>query len=145
MKITVLAGGVGAARFLRGLVAAVPASDITVVVNTGDDARLHGLAISPDLDTIVYTLAGEIDPVRGWGLAGETWRSMQALERYLPVRPEGSSAAPEWFNLGDRDLATHFYRTGRLAEGASVVRKVTDFSARQVLCGAFEPNRTVED
>lgn len=129
MKVTVLAGGVGAARFLRGLVAAVPESSISAVVNTGDDTDLHGLAISPDLDTITYTLAGAIDPERGWGLAGETWHAMEALERYVDVRPADSSAAPTWFGLGDRDLATHFYRTGRLAEGATLT-EVTDEIAR---------------
>jgi LPPG:FO 2-phospho-L-lactate transferase len=90
------------------------------IVNTGDDTVLHGLSISPDLDTIVYTLAGAIDPTRGWGLVDETWTAMEALARYADVRPEGSAAAPTWFNLGDRDLATHFYRTARLAEGATL-------------------------
>jgi len=120
VTVTVLAGGVGAARFLRGLISVVPTDEVTAIVNTGDDTTLHGLAISPDLDTITYTLAGAIDPERGWGLAGETWRSMDALQRYVAVRPDGSSAAPTWFNLGDRDLATHFYRTSRLAEGADL-------------------------
>jgi LPPG:FO 2-phospho-L-lactate transferase len=119
--IAVVSGGVGAARFLRGLVAAVDdPTSITAVVNTGDDCSLHGLAISPDLDTIVYTLADAIDPVRGWGLVDETWRAMASLERYEAVRPPGSGAAPRWFNLGDRDLATHFYRTARLGEGATL-------------------------
>jgi len=95
------------------------------VVNTGDDCTLHGLSISPDLDTVTYTLAGAIDPERGWGLVDESWRAMQSLERYESVRPIGSSAAPRWFNLGDRDLATHFFRTARLAEGASLT-EVTD-------------------
>jgi len=120
MKVTVLSGGVGAAKFLRGLVAAVPADAVTAVVNTGDDTELHGLAISPDLDTITYTLAEATDTERGWGLAGETWRAMEALDRYVAVRPENSTAAPTWFNLGDQDLATHFYRTARLAEGATL-------------------------
>ena len=120
MSVTVLAGGVGAARLLRGMVRAVPPTDVTAVVNTGDDTVLHGLSISPDIDTITYTLAGAIDPERGWGLAGETWRAMEALARYAAVRPEGSSAAPTWFNLGDQDLATHFYRTARLDEGADL-------------------------
>ena len=125
-SIAVVSGGVGAARFLSGLIDAVddPGS-ITAVVNTGDDCSLHGLAISPDLDTVVYTLAGAIDPDRGWGLVDETWRAMESLERYEGVRPDGSTAAPRWFNLGDRDLATHFYRTARLAEGASLTA-VTD-------------------
>lgn len=122
MKITVLSGGVGAARFLRGLLAAVPASSVTAIVNTGDDTELHGLSISPDLDTITYTLADAIDPERGWGLAGETWHAMEALQRYVEVTPSGSSAAATWFGLGDRDLATHFYRTARLAEGATLTQ-----------------------
>ena len=120
MTVTVLAGGVGAARLLRGMVRAVSPDGVTAVVNTGDDTVLHGLSISPDIDTITYTLAEAIDPERGWGLAGETWRAMAALERYAAVRPEGSTAAPTWFNLGDQDLATHFYRTARLAEGADL-------------------------
>lgn len=118
--VTVIAGGVGAARFLRGLVEVVPPGAITAVVNTADDTVLHGLSISPDLDTILYTLAGAIDPERGWGLAGETWQAMESLARYAEVRPEGSAAATTWFNLGDRDLATHLYRTARRAEGASL-------------------------
>jgi LPPG:FO 2-phospho-L-lactate transferase len=118
--ITVLAGGVGAARFLRGLVQVVPPTDITAIVNTGDDTVMHGLFICPDLDTVTYTLAGAIDPDRGWGLNDETFRAMQALARFAAVRPPGSDAAATWFNLGDQDLATHFYRTARLAEGASL-------------------------
>jgi LPPG:FO 2-phospho-L-lactate transferase len=117
--VTVLAGGVGAARFLRGLIAAIEPDRVTAVVNTGDDTELHGLAISPDIDTIVYTLAGAIDPERGWGLAGESWQAMAALDRYGPSRPAGSAAGATWFRLGDRDLATHLYRTARLAEGAT--------------------------
>ena len=124
-RIAVISGGVGAARFLRGLIDAVDPSRITAVVNTGDDTVLHGLSISPDLDTITYTLAGAIDPERGWGLVDETWRAMAALDRYAAVRPAGSTAAPQWFNLGDQDLATHFYRTARLAEGATLT-EVTD-------------------
>jgi LPPG:FO 2-phospho-L-lactate transferase len=126
MKVAVLSGGVGAARFLRGLLAAVPAPSITAIVNTGDDTMVHGLAVSPDLDTIVYTLAGAIDPVRGWGLAGETWRAMEALQRYADVKPPGSAAATTWFNLGDQDLATHFYRTARLAEGATLTEVTSE-------------------
>lgn len=123
--ITVLAGGVGAARFLRGLVAAVDPASITVVVNTGDDSVINGLSVSPDLDTVTYTVAGAIDPERGWGLADETWRTMQALGRYVDVRPSDSRAANTWFNLGDQDIATHLYRTARLAEGATL-SEVTD-------------------
>ena len=116
--IAVLAGGVGAARFLSGLVQVVPPTQVVAIVNTGDDTELHGLDISPDLDTVTYTLAGAIDPERGWGLVDETWRAMEALGRYVTVRPPGSRAAPTWFNLGDTDLATHFYRTARRREGA---------------------------
>ncbi|HUV17703.1 MAG TPA: 2-phospho-L-lactate transferase [Ilumatobacteraceae bacterium] len=124
--VAVVCGGVGAARFLRGLIDAIDEpSSITAIVNTGDDCSLHGLAISPDLDTIVYTVAGAIDPARGWGLVDETWRAIESLERYESVRPDGSNAAARWFNLGDRDLATHFYRTARLAEGATLT-EVTD-------------------
>ncbi len=107
--IAALAGGVGAARLLRGMIEVVPAPDITAVVNTGDDTVLHGLHISPDLDTVVYTLADAINPDTGWGLADETWRVMESLARLGGVT---------WFNLGDRDLATHCYRTQRLGEGA---------------------------
>lgn len=124
-QVAVVSGGVGAARMLRGLVDAVDPARLTAVVNTGDDTELHGLSISPDLDTITYTLADAIDPERGWGLVDESWRAMSALERYAEVRPPGSRAAAQWFNLGDRDLATHFYRTARLREGATLT-EVTD-------------------
>ena len=100
----------GAARFLRGLVQVVEARDVVAVVNTGDDTVLHGLHVSPDLDTIVYTLADSISRERGWGLEGETWAAMEALGRY-PSRFA-------WFGLGDRDLATHLFRTQRLGDGA---------------------------
>ena len=118
--ITVLAGGVGAARFLRGLVLEVEPTNISVVVNTGDDTMMHGLNISPDLDTVTYTTANAIDPDRGWGLANESWRVMESLARYQDVKPDTSTAAGTWFNLGDRDLATHLYRTARIAEGATL-------------------------
>ncbi|HET6952417.1 MAG TPA: 2-phospho-L-lactate transferase [Acidimicrobiales bacterium] len=110
-SVTVLAGGVGAARLLTGMVLAVPPAAVTAVVNTGDDLVLHGLAISPDLDTVTYTVAGAIDPERGWGLRDESWQAMATLERY---------GGATWFGLGDRDLGTHLYRTQRLAEGASL-------------------------
>lgn len=124
--ICVLAGGVGAARFLRGLVQVVPAHDITAIVNTGDDTVLHGLSISPDLDTVTYTLANAIDPVRGWGLENESWTAMSELARFVNVRPQDSSAAPTWFNLGDKDLATHFYRTARMQEGATLAQVTSE-------------------
>ncbi len=109
--ITALAGGVGAARLLRGMVEVVPPSEITAIVNTGDDTVLHGLHISPDLDTVMYTLADAINPETGWGLAGETWKVMESLARLGGIT---------WFNLGDQDLATHCYRTQRLSEGAGL-------------------------
>ena len=127
--ITVLAGGVGAARFLSGLLQVRSASEITAIVNTGDDVVLHGLHISPDLDTVTYTLAGAINPETGWGLAGETWSAMDALQRYGDVRPLASSAGATWFRLGDRDLATHLYRTHRLREGASLSGVTAEIAA----------------
>ncbi len=99
----------GAARLLAGLVAVVPPAEITAIVNVGDDVELHGLHVSPDLDTVTYTVAGAIDPERGWGLAGETWHAMEALGRY--------PSPLAWFNLGDRDLATHLFRTERRRAG----------------------------
>ncbi|MBU3704462.1 MAG: 2-phospho-L-lactate transferase [Ilumatobacteraceae bacterium] len=118
--ITVVSGGVGAARLLRGAALVVPADELTTIVNTGDDTVMHGLAISPDLDTVTYTVSGAIDAERGWGLADEAWTTMQALERFADVRPASSRAGENWFGLGNRDLATHFYRTTRLAEGATL-------------------------
>jgi LPPG:FO 2-phospho-L-lactate transferase len=127
--ITVLAGGVGAARFLVGLTAIVDPSEVTAVVNTGDDVELHGLWVSPDLDTVTYTLAGAINPETGWGLVGETWNALDALARYERARPDGSSAGGTWFGLGDRDLATHLYRTARLREGARLSAVVAEVAA----------------
>jgi len=109
--ITVIAGGVGAAKFLRGLVEVVDPGDVTAVVNVADDFRLHGLAISPDLDTVTYTLADLVNPETGWGRQGESWTVMEELEHY---------GGATWFSLGDRDLALHLYRTQRLAEGAAL-------------------------
>ncbi len=109
--IAVLAGGVGAARMLRALALVHDPAATRAIVNVGDDLELHGLRISPDLDTITYTLAGAIDPDTGWGLAGETWHAMESLDRY---------GGQSWFGLGDRDLGTHLYRTQRLAEGAGL-------------------------
>lgn len=118
MNVTVLCGGVGAARYLRGLMQVIPAANITAIVNTGDDTEMHGLTICPDLDTITYTLAEATDTVRGWGLAEETWNALGALNRFASVRPVSSTAAGTWFGLGDKDLATHMYRSHRLGEGA---------------------------
>ena len=119
--IAALCGGVGAARFLRGLVEVVDAQEVTAIVNTGDDVVLHGLHVSPDLDTVTYTLAGAVSQERGWGLEGETWAAMDALRRYP------SSLA--WFSLGDRDLATHLFRTQRLREGASLSTLTAEVAA----------------
>jgi LPPG:FO 2-phospho-L-lactate transferase len=118
----VLAGGVGAAKFLRGLNRSVDPAAITIVVNTGDDDRFYGLAVSPDLDTVTYTLAGMAHP-RGWGLDGDQFRCLDALGRLY--RDGG------WFHLGDADLATHIYRTERLAQGATLGTVTTE------LCRAF--------
>jgi LPPG:FO 2-phospho-L-lactate transferase len=118
--ILTLAGGVGAARFLSGLVLAYDPASCTVVVNVADDVVLHGLMVSPDLDTVTYTLAGEIDPERGWGLRGETWQAMDGVRRYGGI---------SWFNLGDRDLGTHLYRTHRLGEGATLSEVTSEIVA----------------
>jgi LPPG:FO 2-phospho-L-lactate transferase len=104
-----LAGGVGAARFLAGLLRVVPPADVVVVVNTADDDEFHGLHVSPDLDSVTYTLAGASNTAQGWGLEGETFATLEALERYR---------VPTWFRLGDKDLATHLFRTQRLRAGA---------------------------
>lgn len=109
VHIVVLTGGVGGARFLRGVLAAAPAADVTAVVNTGDDVTLHGLRVCPDLDTVMYTLGDGIDEDRGWGRRGETWTVKDELAAY--------GAEPTWFGLGDRDLATHLVRTRMLDAG----------------------------
>ena len=112
MRIAVLAGGVGGARFLEGVrryAAGVPGSQVTAIVNTGDDVTLHGLRICPDLDSVMYTLAGAVDAERGWGRGGESWRIMDELAEY--------GAEPTWFSLGDLDIGTHLVRTQMLAAG----------------------------
>jgi len=109
MRITALAGGVGGARFLQGLRAAVPDADITVIGNTGDDITMFGLRICPDLDTVMYTLGGGINTSQGWGRASETFTLRSELAAY--------EAGPTWFTLGDRDFATHIVRTQMLNDG----------------------------
>jgi LPPG:FO 2-phospho-L-lactate transferase len=116
--IAALAGGVGAARFLRGLIRAVPAEEVVVVGNTGDDEVFHGLHVSPDLDTVTYTLAGAVGAT-GWGLADDTFRTLEAYARY---------GEPTWFRLGDADLATHLYRTTRLREGATLTEVTAEIA-----------------
>ena len=113
--IAVLCGGVGAAKFLKGLLMVRSPADVAAIVNTGDDAVMHGLHVSPDIDTIIYTLSGEVNPETGWGRRSETWEAMSTL-RQLERQP-GDLA---WFNLGDKDIGTHLYRTSRLREGAAL-------------------------
>ncbi|HKT46335.1 MAG TPA: 2-phospho-L-lactate transferase [Candidatus Acidoferrales bacterium] len=110
-RIAALAGGVGASKLLLGLYAEMEPSALTIIVNTGDDIRLHGLQISPDLDIVTYTLAGIIDSKKGWGFRGETFHALKRLAVY---------GRENWFNLGDRDLATHIHRTAMLREGKSL-------------------------
>ncbi|MDP9118476.1 MAG: 2-phospho-L-lactate transferase [Actinomycetota bacterium] len=129
MRITVLAGGIGGARFLRGVRHAHPADDITAIVNTGDDVTLHGLRICPDLDSVMYTLGGVHDHERGWGRAGETWRIKDELAEY--------GAEPSWFGLGDLDIATHLVRTRMLDAGFGL----TDVTA--ALCRRWSPGITL--
>ncbi len=121
--IVALCGGVGAARMLAGLSSVIAPEEITAVVNTGDDTIMHGLHVSPDLDTVTYTLAGAINPTSGWGLGGETWSAMRELR-------ELSQGRLGWFNLGDRDLGTHLYRTSRLDEGATLSQVTAEVAAR---------------
>jgi LPPG:FO 2-phospho-L-lactate transferase len=109
MRIVALAGGIGGARFLRGLMAAAPEADLTIVGNTGDDIHLFGLKVCPDLDTVMYTLGGGIHPEQGWGRADETFTVKEELTAY--------GVGPDWFGLGDRDFATHIVRTRMLSAG----------------------------
>ena len=125
MRITVLAGGVGAARFLRGLRAVAPDAHITVIGNTGYDITLFGLHVSPDLDTVMYTLGGGINEDQGWGRDGETHRVRAELAAY--------GASPDWFTLGDRDFATHILRSQMLA-GGQPLSAVTE-----ALCRRWQP------
>jgi LPPG:FO 2-phospho-L-lactate transferase len=120
--LVALCGGVGAARMLSGLVRVVPPADITAIVNVGDDMILHGLHISPDLDTVTYTLAGMDNRETGWGVTGETWAVMDELARI---------GGQDWFRLGDRDLATHLFRTGRLQAGETLSSVTTELGDRR--------------
>lgn len=113
MKITALAGGTGAAKLLRGLGRVIDLRDLTVIVNTGDDAEIWGLHVSPDLDTVCYTLGGVIDERKGWGLTDETFHALDQIAHF---------GEPVWFNLGDRDLATHLHRTRLLREGRTLTQ-----------------------
>jgi LPPG:FO 2-phospho-L-lactate transferase len=129
MRITVLAGGVGGARFLRGLKAAAPEAEITVIGNTGDDISLFGLHVSPDLDTVMYTLGGGINSEQGWGRADETFTVLHELTAY--------GAGPGWFGLGDRDFATHIARTSMLQAGLPLS------AVTRALCERWQPGITL--
>ena len=120
--LVTLCGGVGAARMLSGLVRVVSPREITAIVNVGDDMVLHGLHISPDLDTITYTLAGMDNRETGWGIAGESWTVMEELAEL---------GGQSWFRLGDRDLATHLFRTERLRAGEPLSAVTADIAARR--------------
>lgn len=125
MRIVALAGGIGGARFLRGVLAAEPDADVTVVVNTGDDITLHGLRICPDLDSIMYTLGNGISVERGWGREGETFVVRDELAAY--------GLGPAWFGLGDKDLATHLVRTQALDAGQPLS------AVTEALCARWQP------
>jgi LPPG:FO 2-phospho-L-lactate transferase len=127
MRIVVLAGGIGGARFLLGVraVGRELGADVTAVVNVGDDVTLHGLRICPDLDSVMYTLGGGADPERGWGRVGESWTVKEELAAY--------GAEPTWFGLGDKDIATHLVRT-RMLEAGYPLSAVTE-----ALCDRWQP------
>ncbi|MFE5796557.1 2-phospho-L-lactate transferase [Streptomyces sp. NPDC056503] len=125
MRIVVLAGGIGGARFLRGLKQAVPDAEITVVGNTGDDIHLFGLKVCPDLDTVMYTLGGGIHEEQGWGREGETFAVKEELAAY--------GVGPEWFGLGDKDFATHIVRTQMLGAGYPLS------AVTEALCARWQP------
>jgi LPPG:FO 2-phospho-L-lactate transferase len=143
MNITALAGGIGASKLLLGLVGVMPPEDITVIANTGDDIELYGLRICPDIDTVIYTLGGVINEETGWGLKGDTFECLAALARH--------GEAP-WFNLGDRDLATHIFRTNQLRAGRSLT-EITDQLRRSLgiqvtilpMTDSYTPTRVLTD
>jgi LPPG:FO 2-phospho-L-lactate transferase len=131
MEVVALAGGVGAGKFLRGLVRVVPAVDVTVVVNTADDLDVHGLRVCPDLDSVTYWLGDAFDRERGWGRRDETFRATEELRRFDP------EAA--WFGLGDLDLATHFFRTRLLAEGLALSEVTARIAVRFEIASTILP------
>ena len=141
MKIVALAGGVGGAKLAHGLAQILPPEDLTVIVNTGDDFEHYGLYISPDLDTVCYTLAELANPETGWGRAVETWQAIENANRL---------GGPGWFNLGDQDLGTHLERTRRLKEGQPLSQITRDFCKAwgigpTVLPMSDQPVRTMVD
>ena len=129
-NVLALAGGVGGAKLALGLSRILPPDQLTIVVNTGDDETFHGLHVSPDMDTMLYTLAGISNPETGWGIAGETFHALGMLTRY------GSDT---WFNLGDRDLGTHIRRTQLLREGASLSEVTRELCQRLEVAHAIVP------
>ncbi len=138
MRVTAIAGGTGAAKLLRGLVACLPPEDLTVIVNTADDADVWGLHVSPDIDTVTYALAGRLDLERGWGLAGETFRCLEGV---------GDLGGEAWFRLGDRDLATHLVRTQALRAGRPLSAVTAEIAGRlgvrtRILPMSDQPVRT---
>ena len=139
MRVVALAGGVGASKLLLGLARAMNPRNLTAIVNTGDDLSLHGLEISPDLDIVTYTLAGVVNPATGWGFDRETFHLLEGLAIY---------GGPRWFNLGDRDLATHIYRTQQLRNGktlselADAIRKALGVHTR-IVPMSDQPVRTM--
>ena len=139
MKIVALAGGVGGAKLAHGLAQILPPEDLTVIVNTGDDFEHLGMYICPDLDTVCYTLAGLANPETGWGRVDETWQTISNIEKL---------GGPNWFRLGDQDIATHLERTRRLKEGQSLSQITRDFCAawgvrHNVLPMSDQPVRTI--
>ena len=138
MRVVCLAGGVGGAKLAEGLQRALAPGELTVIVNTGDDLERHSLAIWPDHDTVLYTLAGIAEPGQGWGIAGETWQVMGQLARL---------GEETWFRLGDKDIATHLYRTVRLRGGARPTEIALEMSRAlgapsRILPMADQPVRT---
>jgi len=129
-RLTVLAGGVGAARFLRGLVEAAPEAQVTVIGNTGDDFLVHSLHVSPDLDSVTYALSGEADELRGWGMRDESWRTLGRLAEL---------GETSWFQVGDRDLATHLFRTERLMRGRPLSEVTAELAGRMGLTVGLIP------
>ncbi|MEW6128718.1 MAG: 2-phospho-L-lactate transferase [Acidobacteriota bacterium] len=142
-KITALAGGIGAAKFLLGLIHLLPPENLTIIANTGDDIELFGLRVCPDIDTVTYTLAGVINETMGWGLANDTFESLKWMARY---------GEADWFNLGDKDLATHIYRANLLHQGVTLT-EITSRIAASLGVGAkilpmtdsYTPTRVVTD
>src|ERR1051325_1923210 len=143
MKITALAGGIGASKLLLGLATVMPPEDITIIANTGDDIEMFGLRICPDIDTVTYTLAGVIDDRTGWGLRDDTFETLRCLANY---------GEDTWFNLGDKDLATHIFRTDKLRQGKlvseitlEVCRRLGVRSTILPMTDGYTPTRVMTD